>query len=105
MKAARQLLSHPTTAPETPDLVAGRKRLDGVEVTQSVSLHFIRFVVRDVELERRGTAYGEAPAERVLEKLVAQSADQSRDHHIVEPQRESSGCSGSAAEFSWWFTQ
>src|SRR5713226_5575738 len=52
MKAARQLLSHPAAAPEAPDLVEGRKRLDDVEVAQGVSLHFIRLVVRDVELER-----------------------------------------------------
>src|SRR5712691_1055048 len=105
VKAARQLLGHPATAPEAPDLVAGRKRLDDVEVTQRVSLNLIRFVVRDIELKRRGAAHREGPAERVLEKLIAQSADQPRDHHTVKPQRKSSGCSGLAAEFSWWFTQ
>src|SRR6266446_7349112 len=84
VKAARQLLSHPATAPEAPDLVAGRKRLDEVEVTQSVSMDLIRFVVCDVELERRGAAYREGSAERVLEKLIAQSTDQSHDHHNSE---------------------
>src|SRR5712671_911796 len=84
VKAARQVLRHPTTAPEAQDLVAGRKRLDDVEVTQGVGPHLIRFVVRDIEFERRGAACREGPAERVLEKLIAQSADQSHDHHISE---------------------
>src|SRR6267154_887833 len=84
VKAARQMLSHPATAAEAPDLVAGRKRLDDVEVAESVRLGFIRFVVRDVDLERRGAACGERSAERVLEKLIAQSADQPCDHHISE---------------------
>src|SRR5258706_16216652 len=84
VKAARQVLRHPTTAPEAQDLVAGRKRLDDVEVAQCVSLELIRTEVRDIEFERRGAAYRESPAEGVREKLIAQSTDQSHDHHDSE---------------------